>query len=295
MELEETTAVHPLAAAFSRITELTPNHYSDLGALEDGWFPASDLLKEDSPALETALARQATDYPQMEIRTRGSYFIGEYTYYVPIALIAGYLTMQRVPDFSLENIAIRFGKYTWHSGEHSGEANRLEARFLSNRFAVLAGDPAADHPDAIVLADKAAMREWIRASLETHITPLVDRIAAVTRLGRSAQWNLVADACASLFLSVGQNLGIPDESQAEGMSFIKSPDSIMKSARTHYVTLHYEEHADTFCSRGGCCRYYTVAENAHKCSTCVMNTPEERDERLLGYMKWKYTQPQSAS
>jgi hypothetical protein len=291
MDTTPSNAVYPLAAALNRVTVVDENACADIGSLESGWFQATALCDQGSILLNGALARQAKDHPQMEARTRGAYLIGNYSWYVPLAGVVAYLAAARVPDFSPENVALCLRTYTWHEGEHSGEAERMDVRFLNGRFACLPDDPAANHPDAIVLPDSDTLREWLRTRLEAHLTPLIERVFAQTRLSRGAQWCLVADSCAALFLHVGQALGDAARGQGEGLKFVKAPDSPMTNDKTSYISLQYLDHRETFRARGGCCRYYTVSETGEDyCTTCVLRKPEDRDQRLLDYMAKKYVQ-----
>jgi len=283
----------PLRETLKKLETLAGQAY-DIGVAEVGWFAAAQFCDPQSNLLDDALMRQAKDYPHMDARTRGAYFIGEYSWYVPEATIGAYLLAKRVPDLSAENIALRSRTYIWHEGEHSGEAERLDVRFLSGRFACLPDDPAADHPDAFILPDSHTLREWLREKLEAHLAPLIERVYARTKLSRHAQWMLVADACAAQFLHIGRKLGDEAHAKAEGMAFIKATDSPMNNNKTAYISLQYLDHCDTFRARGGCCRYYTVSETGKDyCTTCVLRKPEERDARLLAYMQKKYAEAAS--
>ena len=288
MQTDASSAINPLAETLSRLGSVVESFYADTGALEADWLPAADLVRASSPALDAALAQQALEFPQMDARTRGSYLIGSYSWYVAGIAIGMYLTAKRVPDLSPENLALRFSKYTWHEGENSGEAERMDLRFLSGRFAALPDDPAADHPDAILMPDALALREWLRDALERHFAPLIEQIRSRTRLGQHAQWCLVADTCAALFLYGGKLIGDAELGAAEGLAFVRADGSPMKNPNTGYLSLQYLEHTEIFRTRGGCCRYYTVAEDGYKCSTCVLRKPEERDQILLDYMSRKY-------
>ena len=168
----------------------------------------------------------------------------------------------------------------WWSSSRVGDVLTAQDRVLT----------AAQHPDAVIVPDVNALRDWLRTSLEAQLTPLIEGINASTRLGRHAQWCLVADSCASLFLHGGTVIKDEAHGLAEGRAFIKAAGSPMKNPKTDYVSLQYLEHRDTFLTRGGCCRYYTFAEDGEKCSTCVLRNPEERDQLLLDYMSRKYAQ-----
>jgi hypothetical protein len=210
--------------------------------------------------------------------------------------IGAYLMKKRVPELSIENVALRFQRYTWHEGGESGEADRIEVRFLSSRCAVLPDDELVGTPNALTLPDAAALREWMRQTLEAHLEPIINRVSAETRLSRHALWLLVADSCAALFLHLGKMLASHDEAMNDGLAFVRASASPMNNPKTDYVTLDYHGHCDTFRVRGGCCRYYTVSEAANDyCSTCVLRKPEERDERLRQYIAKKITLQETVS
>jgi hypothetical protein len=291
MEASTLHKIHPLAAALCHSHTVDTEAYADIGAVEADWRPATEFSTPPASRLEEALARQAKDHPHMEARTRGSYWIGEYSWYVPLAAVTAYLAAKRVPDMAADNLALRFRTFTWYEGAESGEAQRLDVRFLSGRFACLPDDPAASHPDARVLPNADALRAHLRTTLEAHLTPLIEEVHARTKLSRHAGWLLVADSCAALFLHSGQALGAEAYARAEGMAFVQAPGSPMNNDKTAYISLQYLDHCDTFRARGGCCRYYTVSETGQDyCTTCVLRQPEDRDQRLLAYMAKKYAQ-----
>jgi hypothetical protein len=290
MDSREPTAPLTLAQTLSRVAQVDENLIASIGAAEADWFPAAILLNSEVDCLQAALDRQAAHHPHMEARTKASYFIGEYAWYVAASAVGAYLAEKRVPDLATENVALRFQRYTWHEDGASGEADRIEVRFLSTRCAVLPDDPLADDPDNCVLPTTDSLREWMRQSLEAHFAPLIDRVSAETRLSRHALWLLVADSCAALFLHLGKQSECQEVAMRDGLTFVKAPDSPMNNPKTSYVTVDYNGHCETFRARGGCCRYYTLSETgADYCSTCVLRKPEDRDARLRAYLAQKIT------
>jgi hypothetical protein len=277
----------PLAATLARAAALDEHLVAELGSIDDGWFGAATLTAHNSRVLDESLARAVARYSGAERRVSGTFFIGEYAWYLAGAVIACYLTERRVPDLAAVNVALRFRTFTWHEGGESGEAERLDVRLLSGRFAALPDDPAADHPDALRLPDISALREWLRIQIEAHLTPLIAAIQERTRLGQRAQWNLAADALAALFQHAGEKLGDEERARAEGLALIKVPGSPLRNRDTGYITLEYQDHRETFRQRGGCCLYYKV-EPGNNCSSCVLRPEEERNQMLLGYMAEKY-------
>jgi hypothetical protein len=273
----------PLAETIARVTALDAYLFTDVGYLEAGWVRADELVRADRPHLDQGLARAVARYPGAERRVAGAFFVGHYAWYLAAAAIGGYLAERRVPDLAPANVALRYATFIWEQGGVTGESERIDVRFLSGRFAALAGDPAAGHSDTLALPDEGALREWLRQALESHIERLVEAIVARTRLGWRAQWNLVADACASLFSQAGEHLGAAERGRAEGLCFIKAPGSPMQASPTSFTTLECNGHQDTFMERGGCCLYYRVGEGQN-CLTCPLQPEAERRQRMLAYM-----------
>lgn len=278
---------HPLAEALNRIGQL--EIVADVGMMEGTYFSANRWAHDDISHLEQALAKQASDYPDMDKRTQASYFINEYAWDVPLSALASYLMTKRVPDVSRDNVALRFVTYQWEEDGESGEAERLNARYLSGTFACLADDVAATHPDAVVVADDTALLNWLRVRIEAHMQPIIERVYRLSNLSKNAQWRLVADACAGQLLNLGKRIGQVDQAQAEGLALVKAPASQLNNPQTGYITLTCAGHTDTFRERGGCCRYYTVSAEGNYCGTCVLRTPENRKQLFLDYMERTYS------
>lgn len=279
----------PLSATFARVSALSDYLAAEIGPLECGWFRASDLLQPNSPYLEEGLTRSVSDHPGAERRVAGSFFIGHYTWYLAAAAIGCYLAERRAPDLAAENVALRYSTFTWEEDGASGQGERIDVRFLNGRFAALSTDPAADHPEMLLLPDEVALRNWLRLRLEEHLTPVIEMVYSRTRLGKRSQWALVADACAGLFLHAGQALGDGASGCAEGLAFVRTPGSPQYNLQTGYVTLDYQGHCETFRTRGSCCLYYRVG-SGEKCTTCILRPEEERNQRLFDYMARKYAQ-----
>jgi hypothetical protein len=278
----------PLAATLARVAALDPHSLAaGLGDPEPGWFLAAALCDAASGRLAEGLAHATRRHPNAERRAAGAFFVGHYAWYLAGAAIGSYLAERRIPDLSPANVALRYSTYTWHAGDQSGQAESMEVRFVRGHFAALADDPAAAHPDAVLLPSAPALRDWLREALEQHMDPLIDAVHVSTRLGKRAQWNLVADSCARLFQHAGQHLGEAPRGCAEGLAFIQSPASPMRASHTRYLMLECNGHSDTFVERGGCCLYYRV-EPGHNCSTCPLRPAEERKQMLLAYMAETY-------
>lgn len=277
----------PLAPTLARASVHDPSLTADLGTLEAGWFPAAALLAPGSPELAEGLERSVAAHPGAERRVAGSFFASSYTRCLAGVAVLAYLSEARVPDLSIENIALRYLSYTWYEDDESGEGERIDLRFLSGRFAALPDDPAAGHRDAQIVPDGEALRTLLHTSIAAHLTPLFTAVQAQTSLGLRAQWCQAADELAVLFLQGGQSLGDEARGMAEGLACVKAPGSPLLNRDTGYITIELGGHREVFRAHGGCCLYYRLKPGEH-CSTCVLLPPAERIGRLRSYLAHKH-------
>ncbi|GAB4198063.1 MAG: hypothetical protein OHK0022_16900 [Roseiflexaceae bacterium] len=54
----------------------------------------------------------------------GSFFAGEYAWYLLAAAVVAYPAEGRVPDLAPAHMALRLSSYTWTKGGESGETER---------------------------------------------------------------------------------------------------------------------------------------------------------------------------
>lgn len=287
--VQESETQSPLAATLARVTALEPAYFaSHIGIREAGWFPATALHAADSPQLGDGLARQVAQVTNAETRVMGSFFIGTYTWHIAAAAIAAYLTERRVPDLDPVHMMLRYCTLPYEEEGETGEEQAIHVRFVSERFAVLPDDPASNHPAALLFSTQVALRTWLRTSLEAHLTPVIEALYTRTHLSKRAQWNLVADTCAELFLTVGEKSTALASCCAEGLSFVQAAGSPMQASHTGYVTVTAGDHQQTFRTRGGCCLYYRT-DPGNNCSSCPLRSDEERIARFQHYLAKKYS------
>jgi hypothetical protein len=272
---------------FARLSALDEYLSAEVGPLDAGWHRAPAFATSEPPLLEEGLALAVAEYPNAERRVAGSFLLGNYAWYVPAATIGAFVAERRVPDMAADNVALRYSTYTWEEDGESGEAMRIDVRFLSERFAALPDDPAAGADHVLVLPDEDTLRSWLRTSIEAHMAPLVEAISARTHLGRRAQWNLIADSVAAMFLHAGQLLNSADTAQCDGLAVVKAAGSPLRNRDTGYVTVEAAGHCETFRTRGGCCLYYRL-KPGENCSTCVLRPAAERIEKLRNYVASKH-------
>ncbi len=260
-----------------------PGGEVSVGPLEDDWLDTVTVSNPDTVARFLSIV--AAQYPGADARTQAALFMNSYSYYLLAAPLTTYLLAGRVPDLTPENVASRWVTYTWQANGMSGESLRLDVRFLSGRFAALPADQAPP-ADAVTVSDQSALRGYLRSGIEAHFLPLIETVHAQTRLSQGALWRLVADNCAALLLTLGQQTEQSAAAQQEGLALVQSGDSCLSNPQTGYTTVSAAGQTATFRARGGCCRYYTLPDQS-KCTTCVLRKPAERDALLTAKLEQK--------
>lgn len=222
------------------------------------------------------------DHQNMDAKTRAAYLIGDIAWAFGLNLAALHVAGRGLPDISASAIAAAPQWYHWEDGEESGEALRFTLRLLAS-------------PDALHRPLDAG---GIHALAVAAHAPLVETLHAMTRLGRSAMWRLVADALAAAWLRIGKQVGRESEAMRTADAIIQAPGSPLANKQTGFIEIVVRDEAqqplacEWFRARGGCCRYYTTEKSAGEyCTTCVLRPAESRDQRLYDHVKAKLQVP----
>ncbi|HYF66259.1 MAG TPA: ferric iron reductase [Herpetosiphonaceae bacterium] len=268
MTMAERSHHDGLAASLDRLAALDPYLATGLlAAPEAGWSRAGDLLAAPGAWLDAALEQIMAQYGVPDRKSAAAFLVGSYAWYVGAAAIGCYLADRRVPSLAPDLVAVQVA------------GARVQVALLDSGFAALPDDPAAGAPGVEPAADAEALRGLLRSRIEEHMAALIEVVAAHTRLGQRAQWNLVADACAALFLHVGGHLGDTELACAEGLAVVKASGSPMRPSKTGYLTVTEGDRCQTFRMRGGCCLYYKTPKGEN-CATCPLIPQPEREARL---------------
>lgn len=230
--------------------------------------------------IEAWMVEVGRKYKDMDAKTRAAYLVGDIAWAFGLNLGALHLAGRGLPDIEAGAIAAAPQWYRWEEDGESGESLRFTLRLLRA--------PEAVHVPLDI--------DGVRALVVAVHTPLIEALFAMTRLGRSAMWRLVADAIAAGWLSVGKRVGLEDRAMADANAIIRAPGSPLVNKQTGFIEIVVRDEAEPeqiracewFRARGGCCRYYTTAESAGEyCTTCVLRPAESRDQRLHDYVKGK--------
>lgn len=278
---------HPLVPTLDRARQLSAYLKPELGPpAGEGWLAATDLAP-GAAYLETLIA--AT---QARLRTRtaavvGSALLQSYQWPLVSTAVACYLLDRRVPDLRLEHTR------TQYTAEHEADALAL----LSGRFTALPADPAAAHPDATVAPDLSALRTVLRTGIEAHLGVVIDQLGA--RLGCKPRglWLNVADSLAGTLVWLMQEqqpAATLEQLEAEVTALIRVPGSPLANRQVGLLQLSHQERSQVFLDRATCCYWHKTAGGEY-CSTCPHRAPEDRRERLLGYLAEQHAQQSTAA
>ncbi|WLS05327.1 ferric iron reductase [Shinella oryzae] len=279
---------HPLEEALSAQSPFWSEFRVECGGMEESWTTARAFF-DDAAAIDAFMNYERSHHSHMDDKTCAALVMIDYCYVFMLATIPLVAASGIVPDLTPERIALRmFDDRHDHDGEVH-DVRRADIRYLSHRFST---DRLSlgHHPDATLLSGREELCDAFRIAIENHFSALIEVLVKRSGLGRPALWRLVADAVAGRWLEVGRQLNCLGQARQDAMRVVKHTGSPLYNKQLHFFDLTLHDYnckpigSWTFRARGGCCRYYTVAEGA-LCSTCVLKKPEIRDAELLDTMR----------
>ena len=200
----------PLEATLRRVNALSPRWHARIGWPESAdWLAAAEIPDR----LDELLALVAAAYETRDSAVVGTFFLNAYARTVVGAALASLVTERRVPDVGPPNLAVRVGP----------DGIAREVALARSRVALLPDDPAAGHPEAVVVPDVAALRRWLRERYIAHVTVLVEPLHARTRRGPRALWATASDMCSSVLAILAQVELQPTALDDEARAFLDHP------------------------------------------------------------------------
>ena len=163
-----------LRAMFGTSTEL-PGLAPDLVVPDaTGWIPAARLADDELPVLLESARRRWRAQPHAAAALAWK----SYTYWLALPAVLGWASARRVPLLTADNVLMHFN-----------DPRPLVTIGLRHDIpvAVLPSDPLAlsGLPQVRVVADEAALLTELRRSLlDEHLTPLLDSIHGMVRVGK---------------------------------------------------------------------------------------------------------------
>jgi ferric iron reductase protein FhuF len=272
MSPAEDVIAGPLATMLDRISETGAGVEGiDLSARpgvpdEPGWVTVAGLAG-DRALIEDLMARIERGCGAYNRAYSGTTLLRGNLWRALTPAVAAMLTERRLPDLRAENVALRFGE--------GGFAEDLA--FLGPRFAVLADDSEAGHPDAVVLPSEEAMLDLLYDTLaQTHLPAMISALRGLrVRRGTRVLWRAAGDVCAEAFMYVGQWIGLEEQALGFGEKLLSGPSLL---GPTNYYLFEHVGGSELTRVRNTCCLYYKLGDDA--CFTCPRTTHEERLRRM---------------
>lgn len=262
---------HPLAESIRRAGDLSGLfNLSVRDANHDGWLGAGQLFQDNDQRLgDLVMALGLARWETENRHVAGSAFIIAYLTKVTWPLISQYVLERRVPDIRLSNL-----EFHW-----TGEI--IDDTAMSRpSFAVLPGDPAANHPDAVVVADEAELyerlKDWLfRGNLDIVITALRRASRASLKVSRNA----VAASCAQAFKKLYDVSDKPEiVVEAADAFFGDSSSPVYRQVTTEIFS--HQGKSGFFSRRAGCCLWWRTEQSNDYCSNCILLSREQQDTRF---------------
>jgi hypothetical protein len=159
--------------------------------------------------------------------------------------------MVRLPDLSEDNVLVDVS-----------EGSRID-RFSFRRltFFCLADDPAADHPDAVVVDSVVTLRERFYALYaRAWLAELIDAVEQLSPLNEKALWGMVASGWASSAGHLAAATGHPRRAIADVLELLAGEPRTRRSSLAFYID---DRGAGAIVRhwRGVCCLTYRLAGN----------------------------------
>jgi ferric iron reductase protein FhuF len=273
----------PLDGTLAKLREQGEWYAASAGPIDDwqGWTRASAYACDDFAAFQPQLD-EAMRGPVPDKRLHGYGLFGHYAWLMVISALACYLLDRRVPDLSPDDIAFRRVK-------HDGGEDLTQLRYLCPRFFCLPSDSAAAHPDAVIVANEAVLRDKFHQQIETYLPPVMQVIQANTGYIQKAMWAQVSDWVILAVMEYTKLAGRCEQMHTLVQQFAKRDGSPLKM-RNGVIALHFNDpNTDQACTeymldRATCCQWYRFPESqGERCSTCPSLLRTDRMKRMTAH------------
>ncbi|MCA9880730.1 MAG: hypothetical protein KC442_23195, partial [Thermomicrobiales bacterium] len=217
----------PLAQTFERVRAANPYAQVQIGppAGQPIW-PLADLLEPESPARDdhfAIMARQyKTDDPEVLVRA----YFGNLVYAMASVTVGPYVVDRRVPLLDLADLRVMVGEW----------GTPVALVLPGTRFWCLPDDPAANHADAVPVADASTLRRLLRDHLVQVCAPLIAALRPRARIGARALWIAAAEACAGILIDALPSGTSEAEAQDALQALVGAPDTPLR-ARPEIIML----------------------------------------------------------
>ncbi|MBW3574586.1 MAG: (2Fe-2S)-binding protein [Actinobacteria bacterium] len=266
----------PVAVTFARLRHLDEHLAAEVGQPEGSeWYSLDTVVSGGHlDSWLESLVREKDGQRDVAGAYLGSWLTGALVS-VPVSAL---VLERRVPHV---------GAGLWLHRHQEGWFDRVA--FASARVDVLADDPQADHPDAVVLADEATLADRYAESLVETLTPLLEAVRRGAAYGLRGLWGAVADDITGTALRVARQTGTDgwaawNLSQAV-LDHLAARQTLLRRRPTPFPVTWRGGEA-LFQVKGTCCLYYKTHDGPldpdgdSYCITCPFRYDDNRLSRL---------------
>jgi hypothetical protein len=230
----------------------------------------------DSPDAEWICCARALRNPEFFTRWRAvvAAWLGQQHAEVPARTTAGYVlqwylgipsylgamlfhSARRVPALQPRHLAFRIDP-GWVQ----------EVALLPGTFWCLPSDPAAGHPDALVVPDDAALGAVLRREVVSHADRFLRVYGPLVRFGRRTLWAAVTDALDTSLLLAGRSFGSVQAGVADARLVLAQRVEPLTSGSTTCAVVDDRGRTHWTRRRGSCCFFYALSGVDEPCATC---------------------------
>lgn len=149
------------------------------------------------------------------------------------------------------------------------------------RFWCLHNDPDVGHPDAVPVADEAALGAMLREQVIAHAARFLAVYARRMRIGPHAQWATVTDVLDKALLLAGQLFGSPQAGAADAQLVLGNGDRPLTSSSTICQVIDDRGCVQWTRRRSTCCFLYAMPGVERPCASCPRIDAAQR-KQILG-------------
>jgi len=265
------TSDPPIRATFSSLVRPSATTELDLGTdlgppVAAGWTRSVDLLSDEA-AFGALVERTGRQWGTERADIAGAAVLSDWSFAVLLRAAACLLADRRIPALEHDEIWLRHHPEGW-----------VDRVAFGPRFACLAGDAAAPHPDATVVDGEAALLDDLRSRYVAYQQDLVRAVQARCRRPGRALWRHASDTLAEAFMWAGEALSCREEAWAWGAQAMAGAAVPLAGPAGYRLWLVGErEHVGRV--RSQCCLNYRCADREY-CFSCPLKDDEHRLERL---------------
>lgn len=266
-------AVHPLVTTAAAVDRWMPTGALTFGRPDDGspWVRCVDVDGGYVADWEASTERRlSTEYGASHPMTAAGYVLGWYGR-MP-GLIGGlcFFAGRRVPRLGRSDIAF------------TRQDNQAPGRYalLNGRFWCLPDDPAAQHPDATVVADLARLGQVLRSEVREHADAFLREYVPRVRLPRRHLLGFFFDGLDTGIWRAGRESGRDAEALTAAHAVLPGDVRGFKDRSTLYAALDPNGREHVTRTRISCCYFYKLDSDREACLTCPRTSPTERAVRL---------------